>query len=83
MGGMEDYYELYYCKGACEGEFSAPCTDELLESINYGISIRQIVQGYVVQYKPTRFKIEFRNKSLPEALALMWLHLHKNNIIKT
>ena len=73
--------------------FPAPITDEILEELPYEIKIQDRFywlciekepDHYIVFYKDENKDIsEFReDKSLPNALAKMWLYLKSNNLLE-
>lgn len=79
---MCQYGEPVTKKGVHE-VFDKPTTDELLEELPYAININKGPFEYRVSYHIVARvdNINFLDKSLPEALAQMWLFLKKENLL--
>ena len=71
------YHPIY------RSDYFSPTTDELLEELPYAININKGSFEYRVSYHIVARvdNVNFFNKSLPEALAQMWLWLKKEKLI--
>jgi hypothetical protein len=90
FGFIDDEYECN--PSPMEWPIYAPTSDELLEELPYNINLKGWNKYFSISKTDVQYYVSYMgggsdnlcesNKSLPEALAQMWLYLRKEGLIE-